>query len=348
MRIIIHIDLDAFFAQVEQRDHPELRGKPVVVGADPKQGKGRGVVSTASYEARKFGIRSGMPISIAYRKCPNCIFLPVDMPKYVENSNRIMALFKSFADKFEQASIDECYLDVSQRCTNFEQAIELAKKIKEKLWEQEKLTCSIGIGPNKLIAKIAAGQQKPNGLVCVSEKEVLDFLSPLDVDELLGVGPKTKEVLNSIGVYTIKELRKVQKTKLIELFGKFGATLYEFARGIDNSPLIEQWEPKSIGRQVTFEKNTKDVKTIFATLSKIVIETIQDLKAQKLKYKTITVKVRYEDFFTTSKAQTLKTYHDDAATAQIIARKLLTSFLEDPRAIRLIGFSVSKLQKSKP
>ncbi|MGC8885364.1 MAG: DNA polymerase IV [Candidatus Nanoarchaeia archaeon] len=346
MRIILHIDLDAFFAQVEQRDR-KLKGKPVVVGADPKGGRGRGVVSAASYEARKFGIKAGMPISIAYKKCPNCIFLPVDMPKYVENSARIMVLFKDFADKFEQASIDECYLDVSQRCKNFEEAIELAKKIKAALWAKEALTCSIGIGPNKLIAKIAAGQQKPNGLMCVKPEDVSSFLAPLDVSELLGVGPKTKEILNRLGIYTISDLRKLNKEKLIDLFGKFGNVLYEEARGIDETPIIEFWEPKSLGRQHTFEKDTRNKRLIFTTLSELVCETIKELKAQGYKYKTITIKVRYEDFFTTSKAKTLETYHDDAATAQIIARQLLLSFLNDPRAIRLIGFSVSKLQKAK-
>ncbi|MEM4248600.1 MAG: DNA polymerase IV [Candidatus Nanoarchaeia archaeon] len=345
MRIILHIDLDYFYAQVEEVLNPELKGKPVVVGADPKKGRGRGVVSTCNYEARKYGIHSGMPISIAYRKCLNCIFLPVNMDLYVEVSARIMSIFRKYADEFELGGIDECYLNVSEKCKNYKQAEELALKIKSELKQKEKLTCSIGIGPNKLIAKIAAGRQKPDGLTTVKPEQVKEFLRKLSVRELIGVGPKTEAVLNQMSIFTIGQLAKISKSDLIGMFGKFGSVLYDEARGIDESPLVEEWEAKSMGRQVTFEKDTKDKKLVLDKLSEIVSDTIKQLGEEKLSYKTITVKVRYEDFYTTSRAETLKTPHRDEKTAQEKAKELIEIFLHDERRIRLIGFSLSNLSR---
>jgi len=345
MRIILHIDLDAFYASVEERDNPSLKGKPVVVGADPKGGRGRGVVSTCNYEARKFGVRSGMPINFAYRKCPSCIFLPVDMNKYVAESIKCQEIFRKYADKFEIGGIDEFYLDVSERCKSYGKAEELAKGIKRELLEKRKLTCSIGISSNKLVAKIAAGQQKPDGLTMVRADRVADFLAPLDVSALMGVGPKTKAVLNERDIRTIKDLRKLSRQQLTEWFGKFGSMLYDEARGIDESPLIEEWEVKSIGRQITFPKDTRDKKLILETLMEIVNDSIKQVKAEKLKYRTVTIKVRYEDFYTTSKAKSLEVVHEDEKTAQLVARELMMPFLKDERKVRLVGFSVSKLVK---
>jgi DNA polymerase IV (DinB-like DNA polymerase) len=341
----MHIDLDAFYASVEIRDRPELKDKPVVIGADPKGGKGRGVVSTCNYIARQYGVRSGMPINFAYRKCPNCVFLPVDMQKYVDNSIRIMGHFRKYADKFEQASIDECYLDVSERCRTFSDAKELALEIKGDLKQTSNLTCSIGIGPNRLISKIAAGQKKPDGLTIVKEKDVEEFLEPLNVRELPGVGPKTQAVLNENDIFTIKDLRKLSKYTLVEWFGKFGALLFDEARGIDDSDVIESWEAKSIGRQTTFERDTSDRKKILDMLTEIVNDTIRQVKSEKFTYRTITIKVRYEDFHTITKAKTLKVAAEDEKNAQLTARELLMPFLKDERKIRLIGFSVSKLQQ---
>ncbi len=341
--IILHIDLDAFYASVEERDNPSIRGKPVVVGADPKGGRGRGVVSTCSYAARKFGVHSGQPISIAYRRCPNCIFVPVDMDKYIAESIKCQEIFRKYADKFEIGGIDEFYLDISQRCKSFSEAKELAEKIKEELKQKRKLTCSIGISINKLVSKIAADIHKPNGITIVREDYVSDFLAPLDVNVLMGVGPKTKAVLNERDIHTVRDVRKISKAQLIEWFGKFGSVLHDEARGIDESPLVEEWEAKSIGRQVTFERDTKDKKLILGKLVEIVNDTLRQVKTEKLNYKTITIKVRYEDFHTTSKAKTLSEIHNDEKTAQLLARELLIPFLRDSRKVRLIGFSVSKL-----
>jgi len=366
--IILHIDLDYFYAQVEEVLNPKLKGRPVVVGADPKGGHGRGVVSTSNYEARKFGVKSGMPISIAYRKCPDCVFLPVNMDLYVEVSARIMRLFKRHADKplearrrqpttgiwqsstnpelhnkFQLGGIDECYLDVSERCKNYKDAENLARKIKNELKEKEKLTCSVGIGPNKLIAKIAAGQQKPNGITIVKPDDVKAFLKKLSVRELLGVGPKTQAVLNEMNIFTVGQLAKVPEVKLVSLFGRFGRSLFLGARGIDESPVEESGEVKSIGRQTTFERDTKDKKLIFERLDEMIKEVFADLKSLNLKYRTITIKIRYEDFHTTSKAKTLKVASSDEKTARETARGLIGQFLLDERKVRLVGFSVSGL-----
>ncbi|MDH5267956.1 MAG: DNA polymerase IV, partial [Candidatus Bathyarchaeota archaeon] len=198
--------MDQFFAAVEERKHPEYKGKPVVVGADPKKGKGRGVVSTCNYEARKFGIHSAMPISRAWKRCPEAIYLPVNFKLYIKASSRIMAILRKYADKFEQWGLDEAFLDVSSKARNFGEARKLAEKIKQEIEGSEALACSIGVGPNKLVAKIASDFEKPNGLTVVEENEVENFLAPLPVRKLLWVGKKTEQRLNAIGIRTIGDL----------------------------------------------------------------------------------------------------------------------------------------------
>jgi len=209
MRIILHVDMDCFFAQVEERESPEIKGKPVIVGSDPKEGKGRGVVATSNYLARAFGIHSAMPISIAYRKCPEAVFMPPRMDSYKEASMAVMEIFRSYADKFQQVSIDEAYLDISH-IDDYDAARVLAEKIKKEVLEKEKLTCSIGIGPNKLVSKIAANENKPDGLTVVLPENVNVFLDPMPVRKLHGIGPKSAERLNSLGLETIKHLRETK------------------------------------------------------------------------------------------------------------------------------------------
>jgi DNA polymerase IV (DinB-like DNA polymerase) len=343
MIIILHLDLDAFYASVEEREHPEYCGKPVVVGADPKGGTGRGVVSTCNYEARKYGIQSGMPISIAYRKCPDCIFLPVNMELYVKASERIMQILRKYADKFEQVSIDEAYLDVS-RLKNYEKAKELAMQIKKEIREKENLTCSIGIGPNKLIAKVASDYKKPDGLTMVKTEEALDFLSPQSVRVLRGIGPKTELVLNKYGIKTVKDLRKISKDQLILLFGKFGESIYHQARAEYETELTEEWVTKSIGRNNTFEQDTKDQKTILQALDEMAEDIWKQLKAEKAAFKTVTIRIRYEDFETRTKQKTLIDYSTSLGAIKNTARDLIFPFLKDNRKIRLVGVSVHQLK----
>ncbi len=343
MRIILHVDMDYFFAQVEERKNPSLKGKPVVVGADPKEGKGRGVVSTCNYDARKFGIRSGMPISIAWRKCPTAIFLPVNFEIYGEASRAVMSIFRSFADVFEQTSVDEAYLDISGRCKNYEEAKKLAAELKKTVAEKENLTCSVGIGPNKLIAKIAAGEKKPDGLTVVRPEEVREFLNPKKVGALYGVGPKTEAHLNSLGIETIADLAKQKKEFLLAEFGVFGEELYAMSRGIDEREVSEEWTIKSIGRQYTFDKDTKNRKLIMSVIDDMIREIYRELREQDFLFKNVVLKVRYEDFETHTKSKTLKDYTDNVKIVRQIAEEQLEPFLADERKIRLVGISVHSL-----
>lgn len=266
MRVILHVDLDAFFPSVEVREHPELKDKPVVVGADPKDGKGRGVVSSASYEARKFGIRSALPISKAWKLCPDAVYLRPHFDLYVNASNNIMNILKSHADRFEQGGIGEAYLDISNQVKDFDEAGEIARKIMEEVLEKEKLTCSVGVGPNKMIAKIASDYRKPFGLTVVKPEEVKDFLYPLDVRKIPGVGPKTERSLKELKIETVGDLAAVNPEVLKRLFGVWGARLHEFANGFDDREVQEDYETKSVGREVTFEKDTDDENLILGAL----------------------------------------------------------------------------------
>ena len=248
MRVILHVDLDAFFPSVEVREHPELKGKPVIVGADPKEGKGRGVVSSASYEARKFGIRSAMPISRAWKLCPEGVYLRPHFDLYIPASNSIMKILKSHADKFEQGGIDEAYLDISSRVKDFNEASEFAKKLMEEVLNIENLTCSIGVAPNKMLAKIGSDYRKPYGLTVIREEDAKVFLSPLNVRKIPGVGPKTERRLRDLKIETIGDLASLNPEQLTRLFGVWGSRLHEYANGIDYSEVREDRENRSGGK----------------------------------------------------------------------------------------------------
>jgi len=346
-RIIFHVDMDQFFAAVEERERPEIRGKPVVVGADPKEGKGRGVVSTCNYEARKYGIRSGMPISKAWRRCPDAVYLPVNYPLYMEVSKRIMTILRAHADKFESWGIDEAYLDVSSRARDFEDAKRLAQAIKKEIYEKEKLTCSIGVGPNKLVAKIASDFQKPDGLTVVEEKDVKSFLWPLTVGRLLWVGKKTEQKLKDLGIKTIGDLANYDPSVLTERFGVMGTQLYLSAHGIDRSEVQERWGIKSMSRDVTFEEDTSDPEVIFETLDAVSEDVHKQLTESNFNFKTVTVKVRYENFETHTHGKTLPFLTNRLGDVQKTARELIQSYLRPERKIRLIGVRLSNLVSSE-
>jgi len=343
MRIILHVDLDAFFPSVEVREHPELKGKAVVVGADPKEGKGRGVVSSASYEARKFGIRSALPISRAWKLCPDCVYLRPHFDLYVPASNSVMNILKSHADKFEQGGIDEAYLDISSQVKDFDEAREFGKRLMEEVLEKERLTCSIGVAPNKMIAKIASDFKKPYGLTVVKEDEVKEFLFPLKVRKIPGVGPKTERSLKELGIETLADLASIKPEMLTRLFGVWGARLHEFANGIDNSEVIEEYETKSIGRDTTFEKDADDSEQIFQVLDGLAEEVHEDVIANGFKFKTITVRVRYQDFDTHTRSKSLLFPTNDLDILKNTAKRLIAPFLRGNKKIRLIGVRVSNL-----
>lgn len=342
-RIIFHVDMDQFFAAVEERIHPEIKGKLVVVGADPKGGKGRGVVSTCNYEARKYGVRSGMPITKAWRLCPDAVFLPVNIPLYLQVSNRIMEILSNYADKFESWGIDEAFLDLSSRVKDFEEAKRLALQIKKEVYEKEQLTCSIGIGPNKLVAKIASDFQKPDGLTVVDEKDVKAFLEPLDIDKLLWVGKKTASRLNALGIKTIGDLARYDPSVLAEKFGVMGTQLYLYAQGIDPSEVAIRGEVKSIGRNVTFEKDTTDWGFVLKVLDKLCEEVHKEVKEYNFLFKTVTVTVRYENFETHTHSKTLPFLTNRLEDYKKASHELMQPYLRPERKIRLIGSRVSNL-----
>jgi len=346
-RIIFHVDMDQFFAAVEEREHPEYRGKPVIIGADPKEGSGRGVVSTCNYEARKYGVKSGIPIARAWRLCPDAVYLPVNYRLYQKVSATIMTILRKYADKFEQWGLDEAFLDVTLRVKDYVEAERLAQRIKQEIYEKEKLTCSIGVGPNKLVAKIGSDFNKPDGLTVVRPKKVKGFLVPLPVRKLLWVGKKTESKLNRLGINTVGDLASYDPSVLAEKFGAIGVQLYLSAQGIDKSEVQERWERKSISREVTFEEDTSDSGLILDSLDAIIEDIQQELAATKFTFKTVTVKVRYENFETHTHSKSLPFYTDRLKDIQKISRELLTEYLRPDRKIRLIGVRLANLLSVK-
>ncbi|MEM2118880.1 MAG: DNA polymerase IV, partial [Candidatus Bathyarchaeia archaeon] len=342
-----HLDMDHFYTAVEERENPQLKGKPVVVGADPKEGKGRGVVYTCNYEARKLGIRSAMPISKAWKISPEAVYLPPNFELYLKVSDNIMGILRKYGDKFERWGIDEAFLDVTSKVKNFEEAVKLAQEIKKEIFEKEKLTCSLGIGPNKLVAKIASDFQKPDGLTAVKEEEAESFLAPLPVRKLLWVGRKTEQKLAQMGIKTVGDLAKYDPSVLIEAFGAVGTQLYMMARGIDNSEVEERSEAKSVSRESTFEEDTLDYELVFRTLDEISKQVHDDILKQEYTFKTVTIKVRYENFETHTYAKTLPYKTNRLQDLQKTAKELFKASLKRGRKIRLVGVRVSTLESTK-
>ena len=338
-RIILHLDMDSFYASVEMRERPELRGKPVVIGADPKQGKGRGVVATCSYEARAFGIRSAMSISQAFVLCPHAVFLSPDFPRYVKVSADIMAILKAPGLPFEQVSIDEAFLDVSSLGT-FSAATDLAVQIRDTILTNLGLTCSIGIAPTKVAAKIASDVHKPDGLTVVEPENLVSFLAPMPVRKIPGIGKKSESELFGMGIRTIRELAACDIHELITRFGRSAIALQEIATGIDRSEVKERDGVKSVSRETTFDEDTDDDHLIAATMDALANEVSRNLSDESLHCRTVTVKVRYQGFVTRTKALTLPHYTGDPVAVRRCARSLLRDIF-DGRKIRLLGIRLS-------
>lgn len=333
--------MDAFFAAIEQKRHPELTGRPVVVGGSGDPTK-RGVVSTASYEARRFGIHSAMPLRTAYKRCPEAVFLPVDHEEYSKVSERIKDILREFSPMIEDVGIDESFLDISSIKKPPE---EIAREIKNRIRKETGLTCSIGIAPNKLLAKIASDMQKPDGLTVITEDDIKSRVWPLPVRKLLGVGPKTEAYLRERGITTIGELASLPLEDLIEMFGRaHGEYLYAASKGIDESPLITEWEPRSTGREVTFQRDIYNIRIIARTLSGLIKEVVEDMRQSGYKGKTVTVKVKFSDFQTRTRAKTLPESTDSLKELRDAAFECLRRF-EFRRRVRLVGVRISGLEK---
>jgi DNA polymerase-4 len=342
-RIILHIDMDAFFISVEERDDPSLRGKPAAVCGSLS----RSVVTSANYEARPFGIRAGMPVQEAKRKCPPLILVEGDHSKYTETSARIFSMMKEYTPLVEVASIDEAYLDVTQSQLLFKSALHIAQSIKERIREKERLTCSIGVAPNKLLAKLGSRLQKPDGLVIIEKEKVEEILRDLPVSSLHGIGPKLEEALKSIGISTCGQLGKVHVSFLKKRFGVIGERLQEMGLGLDDSPVVpfdEEEDAKSISHSVTLEEDTSDSNLLRKVLLQLSERVSRRMRKDGFNGRRVVLTVRYSDFFTFSKQKTLSRWIN---SGNEIFREALEIFesLHHPKPIRLLGVGISLLKK---
>ena len=339
LRKILHVDMDAFYASVEQRDDPSLLGKPVVVGGRPNS---RGVVSAASYEARKFGIHSALPLAEAFRRCPHAVFLPVNIQKYREVSKQIRQIFLTYTPMVEPLSLDEAFLDVTGSTSLFGPEDEIALMIKQRIQQELDLTASVGLACNKFLAKLASDLRKPDGFVVVQPDRVQEFLDPLSVERIWGVGKKTAEQLHTLNIRTVRDLRNLEQGYLTQLLGVIGSQLYLLARGIDERPVESARVVKSIGRETTFATDIADRDLLETVLLKLSVDVGRSARKETLKGKTITLKVRYNDFRAISRSHTLtRAINLDNVIYQEVCHLLGEVALKQP--LRLIGVTLSNL-----
>ncbi len=338
-RAIAHVDMDAFYAAVEQRDRPELRGQPVIVGADPK---GRGVVSACSYEARAFGVRSAMPISRAHRLCPHGIYVPVDMPKYARVSAEIMAILGEFSPLVEPVSVDEAFVDLTGTTTLWGPAPDAVRGIKIRIRAQTGLTASAGLAANKFVAKVASDLEKPDGLVVVSPGGEAEFLAPLPIERLWGVGKATAKELQALGVTTIGQLQRLAPDVLAARLGPHGPDLLALAFGRDTRPVEPFSPPKSMGAETTFGRDCQDPAKLEETLRGQAERVARELRADGLAACRVTLKLRWADFRTLTRSHT----GDPTQDGLELYRRAALLLSREPlvQAVRLIGVSASTLR----
>jgi DNA polymerase-4 len=339
-RKIIHVDMDCFFAAVEQGDDPTLKDQPVIVGGR----QGRGVVCAASYEARKYGVHSAMPISRAEKLCPKGIYLPVRMERYKEVSLSIQSIFKEVTPLVQPLSLDEAFLDVTENSWNEPLATEVAKKIRARIKSETGLTASAGVAPNRFIAKIASDQNKPDGLTVIPPQKVSEFVAALPIRKIWGVGPVTEKKIVDLGAHHVKDLQAYPLEFLKKKFGSMGEQLHELCRGIDERPVKIPKGSKSIGRETTFREDSGDREFLVNTLKKLCEKTAQSLQRKNLASHSFTLKLKNSDFKVASKSCPLHGGSCDAETLWQTSIDLLDSVDEDFLPLRLIGISCSKLQ----
>ncbi|MDO4659807.1 DNA polymerase IV [Streptococcus sp.] len=340
-RKIIHIDMDAFFAAVEIRDNPKLKGKPVIIGSDPRQTGGRGVVSTCSYEARSFGVHSAMSSKEAYERCPQAVFISGNYEKYKAVGLEIRAIFKRYTDLIEPMSIDEAYLDVTENKLGIKSAVKIARLIQQDIWQELHLTASAGVSYNKFLAKMASDYQKPHGLTMILPDQAQDFLKQMDIAKFHGVGKKTVERLHEMGIYTGADLLDVSEVTLIDRFGRLGFDLYRKARGIHNSPVKSDRIRKSIGKEKTYGKILQVEEDIKKELTLLAQKVENSLTKHDKKGRTIVLKIRYADFSTLTKRKSLALATQDKEQIERTAHEIYDSLEEQPRGIRLLGLTVT-------
>ena len=341
---ILHVDMDAFFASVAERDNPELKGKAVVIGMGA-----RGVVSAANYEARKFGIHSAMPVGRARRLAPHAIFLPVDMARYQEVSEHVMEIFHSFTPWVEPISLDEAFLDVTGSQKLLGTGREIAVAIRKKVEEQEGITCSVGIAPSKFIAKLASANCKPNGMLEITSDRILTFLHPLPIQAMWGVGPKTAEVLERLGLRTIEDIAKLPRATLIRALGEAnGASLYELAWGRDYRDVTPEEPDRSISAAETFAQDLDNPEEILTQFLRLTERATARLRDRDLFAKTISIKVRFADFSTINRSKTLPLPIDSTHDVYEVVKGLYQALRIERARLRLVGVSLENLSEGAP
>ncbi len=343
-RRVLHCDMDCFYAAVHQRDDPSLRGKPVVIGGRPES---RGVVAAASYEVRRFGVHSAMPSSQARRLCPEAIFIPPDFRRYSRESEKIFAIYREITPLVQAVSIDEAYLDVTDHLGEAGSATAVAKEIRRRVREERGLTVSVGVGPNRLVAKIASDFHKPDGLTVVRPEKVQAFLDPLPVRRLHGVGPATEKALAELEVRTVAELRAVPLETLSVRFGKHGRLLFEFSRGIDDRPVEVHSERKSLGVENTYAEDLTDLARMEAEVERMATSVAEALARSGFASCTVTLKLRYSDFTTLTRSRTFPVPVYDGAVIAEVAKDLLRRTEASSRPVRLLGVTASNLVRER-
>lgn len=343
-RRILHCDMDCFYAAVHMRDDPSLAGKPVVIGGRPEQ---RGVIAAASYEARRFGIHSAMASARAVRLCPQAVFLPPDFRRYRRESEAIFAIYREMTPVVQTLALDEAYLDLTGRLEPWGTATAAAKEIRRRVRAERGLTVSVGVGPNRLVAKIASDFHKPDGLTVVRPHQVQDFLDPLPVRRLHGVGPATERALAELGVQTVADLRRRPLDELTARFGRHGRTLFEFARGIDDRPVEEHSETKSVSTESTYPEDLADRGEMERELAQMAEEVAASLERAELAARTVTIKVRYADFTTVTRSRTFPAPLAAAADFAACAKDLLRRTEAGARPVRLLGVGAAGLVRGR-
>jgi DNA polymerase IV (DinB-like DNA polymerase) len=347
-RIILHVDMDHFFSAIEEREHPEIKGRPVVVGAGPQHGRGRGVVKTCNYEARAFGLHSGMPISRAWQLCPQAVFLRENYPLYRQVSEEVMGILRKYADRLQRWGIDEAFLDVSSRVSDFEEATELATCIKHEILWQERLTCSIGVASNKLVAKIASDFRKPDALTVVRDGEAEGFLAPLPVRKMLWIGEKTEQKLNNMGIRTIGDLARSDVSMLVDRFGVMGRRYNQWAHGAYASEVSPgRGTRKSLGHESTFAEDTRERDVVLERLEDICQRIHERAVKRNMLFKTVTVKIRYDTFETHTHATTLPFHTSQLTELRKTTEELFRRYVQMNKRIRLIGLRISNLKSAE-
>lgn len=347
-RLIVHCDLDCFFAAVEIRDNPQYKDKPVIIGADPKEGKGRGVIATCNYEARKYGLHSAMPISQAYRRCPHGIYLKPNGKKYLKVSKEVMEILENYSNEFQRVGADEAYLELTEKAKNYEEAERIAKDIQKEVLEKVGITISIGIAPTKSLAKIASDENKPNGVTVVKPENTSNFLKDMDITRIPGIGKKTKVYFYKNGIKKIGDIINTPLHKMIELFGKHGRWIWNVANGLDNRKVKEfHEERKSISAERTFYTDTDNFNELLSKFEEINKKIHKSIIKHQITYKTVTLKIRFEGFQTYTRSKTLPFHIQDEKYVLSIILHLFRGFSNNKKKVRLVGVKLSSLERNQ-